>query len=200
MALARSSGFEDLKIPEPLWGGWEEGVEKIRIRAWRRRHFRAGKGDVHKDTVHAKLHHQRRIRRRRDSSCGEHNDRQPSKLRDLPQQLDGGSELLRHRVKLDLGKGTGAGDLGVDLASVTDGFDDIAGTCFACRCEEGVRGGQWTAFGEKTAAGVDKRGNEGKVVKENDEPFVLIIAAPSLILLSASPRSLQPQTKGTSKA
>src|SRR5438309_5560599 len=83
----------------------------------------------------AELHHQRRVRRRRDTARAEEHDREPPGLRDLADELDGNAELVRLRLELgvelrrghlmQLGDGLG------DRADVPHGLDDVAGARLA---------------------------------------------------------------------
>lgn len=106
--------------------------------------------NAHKDTVHSELHHERRVGRRGDATRREHDDRQPTELGRLAEQVHRCRQLLGHVVQFDFGAARGAGDLGVDGAGVADGFDNVAGTGLTCR-ERSVGSATRTVYRIQTA-------------------------------------------------
>ncbi len=95
-----------------------------------RRVFALEDARANEDAVHAELHHQGGVRRRRHTARGEVHDRQTAFLRDLLHELVGSLHLLRSNKEFILVHGREHLDLLLDGSRVSDGLDDVARTSF----------------------------------------------------------------------
>src|SRR5258706_3123642 len=150
-----ASGSEQLF----LWDGWnlEPGHRLSQSRGDLREHFGLveirrrghdrlgalqgvlGLEDARADEepIDPELHHERRVRRRRDASGGEVDDRQPAESLTFDQELHRGSDLLRFVDELGVVEALQLANAGVDSASVPHGLDDVSSSGLTLGADHG---------------------------------------------------------------
>jgi hypothetical protein len=110
----------------------------------------------HKNAIAPQLHHERRIRRRRDAPRGEIDDGQTPQPSRLLEQVEGGADRLGEDAQLHVGHVCGGVDLGGDGADVLDGLDDVAGAGLALGADHGGAFGDAPQGFAQVAAAADE--------------------------------------------
>src|ERR1700675_4628648 len=89
------------------------------------------------NSVYTELHHQRRVRRRRDPARGEVDDRQAAEALALGENVDGGADQLGFVHELGVVESLQLANAGVHGARVADGLNDVSGARLALGPDHG---------------------------------------------------------------
>lgn len=122
----------------------------------------------HEDAVAAELHHEGGVGGGGDAAGGEVDDGEAAQLGRLPQQGGVDAELARQGPDAEVARllqgGPRARDVGVDLAHVLDGLDDVAGAGLALGADHGGALGHAAEGLPEVAAAADEGDAEGALL------------------------------------
>lgn len=89
------------------------------------------------DAVAAQLHHERSVGRSSDAAGGEIDDGQTFEFADFEREIDGDGMLFSEGIDFVIGECAEVSDFAVHGSHMSDGFDDVASTCFTFCADHG---------------------------------------------------------------